>query len=140
MKKFIPGIFAVFMGCMVVSCSKDDASARNGALSSDPVSANPPSTASPVQPESRIRAPKGGSVTLKIMPLDSYPQFIITNEGYTSENFYTTRDAYARIDDVPIGVYTLIVKPTTPGYATMEIRNVKVTAEFVRDLGIIKLQ
>lgn len=96
---------------------------------------------------------KGGSVMLQVLPEDANPIVTIVNENFSSKDFYIIKGGYLRLDNVPSGIYKLVIHPQNPailygdspvtpddpGYPDMVISNVKIASGVITNLGTIKL-
>lgn len=141
MKKLLQCRMAFSVLCAVIilllSCSKDrDLTQQPGAIPDNAANAK------------FIAPPKyTGSLMLMVLTPRSNPAFIttspdpvitITNDGFTSKDFYLLKDGYSRIDKVPAGIYTIFINAY--GCAGMTINDVKIANGFVTNLGTIKLE
>ena len=96
---------------------------------------------------------KGGSLTLMVLPQEAKPIITIVNENFSSTEFYLEKGGYLTINNVPPGIYKVIIHvqnpevlngdwPVTaddPGYPDMVIGSVKIASGVVTNLGVIKL-
>jgi len=141
--QYLPPLIAlVAIITLLISCSKDRV-----------VISKTPAGATQGLVDSRIMPVTGGSLMLLVLPGDAKPIVTIVNENFLSKDFYPGKDGYLRSDNIPAGIYKVVIHPqnpailygdgpVTPGdpeYPDMVISNVKIANGLVTNLGIIKL-
>jgi hypothetical protein len=133
-------LFVISASLFLSSCSKD---AVISPAQPDPTS---------MQDVSALRLGNWGAVTGTIVPLKGIVRIEITDGNFKSSEFYLTKDGKFRVDNVPPGVYRLIIyyqrqvnvvidTPVTNPYETFThtVSGIRVSASETTDVGYVFL-
>ena len=81
-----------------------------------------------------------GSLYLTVSPADVVSKIIIFNDDFSSEDFQLIGSGEFQIDNVPTGIYTVLVVPNDDSYRKSQVTDVQITEAATTDIGNITLQ